>query len=477
MYFGLSAAHLLNASIFPLRASGYDFASCSKTLKVSFQSICSAMSNIYEEAKVVSVNTENPRYDVYDVVFPAGAYGCDEPMSLTYSTNKEGHYIGDLSTAQHLCDKLGIYPELAKPEHRTCSIGKSDVDNKWYGWSHRAMCGFNVGSEVYPGHCAYKSDSMEEFKREMYDWYSDGMYNDLKLVVESNGIRVSYKIVPQGKGRENALPQENFHEFTPGRGTWIAKNMSDARQMACDFAMSVSSVSVEDVIYADSNVKFESESANPQDVTKFLWYRYNQDRKTTINAGNNEYNIALEKGDKFGIKQQPKKPDNYYLISAEDVSIVFALDRSTMERAVRRSVGFSGKVSGMKVSAGNPDIAKRAVIKEVKAIKQDKVFLDEQGLPVRYRQVIQDAVWCAVFASGHVRRGYLLVIGKSERAVKGQVNLRSDCSEPATIMQLPKSDGLVQRALKTGWTRLSEAQAGMLREKGTSLKQFIPMSK
>ncbi len=33
-------------------------------------------------------------------------------------------------------------PELAEPDHKFKSIGKSKKDGKWYGWSHRAIHGF-----------------------------------------------------------------------------------------------------------------------------------------------------------------------------------------------------------------------------------------------------------------------------------------------------------------------------------------------
>jgi hypothetical protein len=34
-------------------------------------------------------------------------------------------------------------------------LGKSAADNKWYGWSHRAVSGFRVGDTVKPGTCGF----------------------------------------------------------------------------------------------------------------------------------------------------------------------------------------------------------------------------------------------------------------------------------------------------------------------------------
>jgi hypothetical protein len=98
----------------------------------------------------------------------------------------QGVYIGGPSDARHLCVNRGIRPEPRTPESNVCSIGFSDKDGKWYGWSHRAIFGFKVGSVCRKGDCHYRSRR-------------DG-----------------------------------------GRGQWTAKTVADARQMACDFAESVS---------------------------------------------------------------------------------------------------------------------------------------------------------------------------------------------------------------------------------------------
>lgn len=70
----------------------------------------------------------------------------DKPIKMTacYS-KKDNGYIGGLKEAKFLCDEMGIIPEISKPDHNVCSIGFSPKDNKWYGWSHRAIHGFKIG--------------------------------------------------------------------------------------------------------------------------------------------------------------------------------------------------------------------------------------------------------------------------------------------------------------------------------------------
>ncbi len=97
-----------------------------------------------------------------------------------------GEYIGNWKTAHLLCVKRGIQPELRTPDSNVCSIGFSIKDGKWYGWSHRAIFGFKIGSMCKKG---------------------------------------DYHYIPK-----------RHH----GKGAWTAKTIADARQMACDFAEGVS---------------------------------------------------------------------------------------------------------------------------------------------------------------------------------------------------------------------------------------------
>ena len=74
----------------------------------------------------------------------------------------------------------GIVPQKIKPSDLNCSIGFSEKENKWYGWRHRAVQGFTIGSKLEEGDCGYIS----------------------------------------------------------GKGSWEAESINDAMQMAIDFAES-----------------------------------------------------------------------------------------------------------------------------------------------------------------------------------------------------------------------------------------------
>lgn len=69
-------------------------------------------------------------------------------MDCAYSTKDNG-YIGTPEEAKWLCDERGILVEKASSEHNVCSIGFCKKENKWYGWSHRAIAGFTIGNKIY----------------------------------------------------------------------------------------------------------------------------------------------------------------------------------------------------------------------------------------------------------------------------------------------------------------------------------------
>lgn len=127
--------------------------------------------------EVIDKGTYNLHRELWTLPFDGA-----EVTETTQAYTKDGVYIGDERTAKLLCDKRGIVPELSERQHSVASIGKSTKDGKWYGWSHRAIYGFEPGSTCKEGDCHY----------------------------------------------------------TPEKGEWTAETEEDARQMAIDFAQSVS---------------------------------------------------------------------------------------------------------------------------------------------------------------------------------------------------------------------------------------------
>jgi len=97
-----------------------------------------------------------------------------DPIWTATAYNMKGEYIGDLEWLQRLI-KMGIVPEVMPikkgPKHKdanmgdgcTCSIGRSVLDGKWYGWSHRAIYGFKVGDKVDKDSCCASSGLIDSY--------------------------------------------------------------------------------------------------------------------------------------------------------------------------------------------------------------------------------------------------------------------------------------------------------------------------
>ena len=84
-------------------------------------------------------------------------------FKMKVALTPEGDYIGEPRFAYRLCKRRGIKPEKADPTDNVCSIGFCEAEQKWYGWSHRALCGFGIGSIVKEGDCTASSGWTEEY--------------------------------------------------------------------------------------------------------------------------------------------------------------------------------------------------------------------------------------------------------------------------------------------------------------------------
>jgi hypothetical protein len=95
----------------------------------------------------------NDVFDVYEYFYVPGDIEPNADYTpLFWAFTKDGKEIGDKDTATMLVNKYGITEfDKSNPKNCVCSIGYSPSDGKWYGWSHRAMYGFNIGHKVKKG--------------------------------------------------------------------------------------------------------------------------------------------------------------------------------------------------------------------------------------------------------------------------------------------------------------------------------------
>ena len=124
------------------------------------------------------------------------------------------------------------------------NIGFSKNENKWYGWSHRAIFGFTIGDKVKIGDCAYVPKDKDDFINRTLEFWQDECHLNLhadNITDEGFDVVWTYsKDTPNEKirGTEGGLYEKFPKSF--GKGEWTARTMGDAKQMAIDFANSVS---------------------------------------------------------------------------------------------------------------------------------------------------------------------------------------------------------------------------------------------
>lgn len=170
-------------------------------------------------------------------------------ITIKVGRNSTGDLIGDEDFARLMVSDRGIKPEMAKPDHGTCSIGFCEADGKWYGWSHRAWYGFDIGSTCRRGDCGYNAPNATAFGQSVQDFFCGDEWHlnaTNKPSVDADGARgvlvtATYSDeVPNEKLRGTEYTHFSAYPEIFGRGEWVAETIEDAKQMAADFAEGVS---------------------------------------------------------------------------------------------------------------------------------------------------------------------------------------------------------------------------------------------
>lgn len=128
-----------------------------------------------------------------------------DPQIMRNAYTNAGDYIGDRPFAELLCEVYSIAPEKISPKQDICQIGFCEKEQKWYGWSHKAIEGYGIGSSAERLHTPIVADTAEDDDDKHPQRHERSMY-----------------------------PADLVQE------TWTAKTLDDAKQMAIDFAESVS---------------------------------------------------------------------------------------------------------------------------------------------------------------------------------------------------------------------------------------------
>lgn len=170
------------------------------------------------------------------------------PNFPIYISKYDGSYI----TAVGHEKRIKFLADREITEQLTHGVGFSLKDGKWYGWSHRAIHGFKVGSKCKVGDCHFRPKDTHDFLKDCERFWDDtnhvwtrGVYESFIYTdgTKADGVRVSWLY-------DNTIPNEKLRGtinsvFTAfpgiwGKGEWTAKTPADAKQMAIDFNRGVS---------------------------------------------------------------------------------------------------------------------------------------------------------------------------------------------------------------------------------------------
>jgi len=169
--------------------------------------------------------------------------GPDNEASDVYKSNFDDSYIAHVGLEKNI--KFLADREIT--DQLTHGVGFSPKDGKWYGWSHRAIFGFEIGSTCKKGNCHYVgSTEAEQEEDAIRFWTEDDHLNVRCEGIKEDGddrwfmIEWDYTDKIPNKKLRNTVGGVS-HWITPlGRGEWVAETMTDAKQMAVDFNEGVS---------------------------------------------------------------------------------------------------------------------------------------------------------------------------------------------------------------------------------------------
>ena len=164
-----------------------------------------------------------------------------EMEELRRQAMADPHFHGLGAGFQAFIDEHGIKPERIRPDDYSCCIGFSEKEQKWYGWSHRAIHGFGIGSTVKKGDCAYVPKDPNDFLTSYRDFWDDEHHERTWAEHTDHegklGVMVRWTYADTVPNRK--LIGTEGRAFSPypvfGRGEWTAQTLDDAKQMALDY--------------------------------------------------------------------------------------------------------------------------------------------------------------------------------------------------------------------------------------------------
>ena len=90
-------------------------------------------------------------------------------IKMVFAYNNDDKYIGTLEFLEMLIKEHGLSQIQSYGENDICSIAFCEKEQKWYGWSHRAIGAFGIGDEVKENDLCASSGWTDEYLKENPD--------------------------------------------------------------------------------------------------------------------------------------------------------------------------------------------------------------------------------------------------------------------------------------------------------------------
>jgi hypothetical protein len=177
----------------------------------------------------------------------------DGPHS--YVSKTDGSYLTFVGSEANLMFllKFGITEQIQSHHEEkgsTASIGFNPITQKWYGWSHRAIYGFGIGSVCQRGMAGFKEKSKEDFVEQeliVLQYLCKDSPKIEKVGIKEHtvngveGVITEYHIGIDLVESSKISVSCEFQPYPPlGKGEWTARTLSEAKEMAINFAEDVS---------------------------------------------------------------------------------------------------------------------------------------------------------------------------------------------------------------------------------------------
>lgn len=160
---------------------------------------------------------------------------------LICKSKQDDSYIGTPNEVYVLIKKFKIERFYkSRIDHKVASIGFNPIEKIWYGWSHRAIYGFTIGSKIKKGNCGYRPSNIDELIESEKRWHENIMEHENIEITINEETNIMIIKSSSKKSDISSIQEINLDDFPYGKGEWEAKSLLDAKQMAIDFADSVS---------------------------------------------------------------------------------------------------------------------------------------------------------------------------------------------------------------------------------------------